>query len=67
MQRVKKRGGWEGGRLVWDSLMLPGKFVCTQFSSAAVSHYIPASAFSPVPGRANQTSDHLSNITFLLV
>lgn len=41
MQRVKKRGGWEGGRLVWDSLMLPGKFVCTRFSSAAVSHYIP--------------------------
>lgn len=24
-----------------DSLMLPGKFLCTRFSSAAVSHYTP--------------------------
>lgn len=41
-RRREREGGREGGgRLVRDSLMLLGKFLCTRFSSAAVSHYIP--------------------------
>lgn len=49
-------GGREGGRLVRDSLMLQGKFLCTRFSSAAVSHYIPERSCLSIQPTSRQRS-----------
>lgn len=72
-KELMQGGGWKGGR----ERGLCGTPWCFQASLCAhgslvlqypiTSQSRAASAFSPVPGRANQTSYHLYNITLLLV
>lgn len=52
-----------------DSLMLQGKFLCTRFSSAAVSHYIPERSCLSIqlPGSARQSDREPSKVYFIVV
>lgn len=54
-------GGREGGRLVRDSLMLQGKFLCTRFSSAAVSHYISERSCLSIQPTSRRRSSKTAN------
>lgn len=55
-QQEKEKEEGRGGRLVRDSLMLQGKFLCTRFSSAAVSHYIPERSCLSIQPASRQRS-----------
>ena len=55
-----------GGSLVRDSLMLLGKFLCTRFSSAAVSHYIPVRSCLSIKLNDSNQPQSFENILFAL-